>query len=95
MIKLYYVLKNMILKRKPYFSKEKFLRNISRYIKSEKNKEHFNNIMIDLFKNNEAWFTIMDGKELIQISKDEFTFKKKLKIFYPSILIYWVEWKKI
>jgi hypothetical protein len=84
---------NIFKNKKPYFSKEKFLKNSSRYIKSERNKEHYNNMMIQLLKDDDAWFTTMDGKELIQISKDEFTFKKKIKIFHPSIPIYWVEWR--
>jgi hypothetical protein len=92
-MKIYYSIKNWFLKRKPYFSKEKFLKNTSRYIKREINKNHFDNIMIDLLNNNDVWFNILDGKELIQISKDEFTFKNKLKIFYPNIPIYWVDWK--
>jgi hypothetical protein len=91
---IYYMIKNWVLRRKPYFSKEKFLKNTSRYIKRDANKNHFDSIMTDLLSNNDVWFVVMDGQELVQISKDEFTFRKKTKMFHPSIPIYWVEWKK-
>jgi hypothetical protein len=92
-MRLYYFIKNLFSKKKPYFSKDKYLANISRYTKRKVNREHFDNVMIDLFGNNDSWFTVMDGEQLIQIRKEEFKFKKKMKIFHPPIPIYWVEWK--
>jgi hypothetical protein len=92
-MRLFYYVINIFKKKKPYFSKEKFLKNTSRYTKREINKNHFDNIMIDLLSNNDVWFNVLDGEELVQISRDEFVFKKKVKIFHLNILKYWVEWK--
>jgi hypothetical protein len=91
-MKTYYRIKNWLLNRKPHFSKEKFIKHQSRYVKRKTNKDHFDNLLVEVFTNQDAWFNVMDGQELVQLSGSEFRFKKKIKTLYPTIPIYWVEW---
>jgi rRNA pseudouridine-1189 N-methylase Emg1 (Nep1/Mra1 family) len=93
MLSIFYWLFNKLTGRYPLFSQERYLRNVSRYTKSPRNREHFDRIMVELLSDPDAWFKTNDGAELVQLSRNDFRLKNK-KHRWIRIPAYWVEWKK-
>jgi hypothetical protein len=93
MLSIFYWLFNKLTGRSPRFSHEKYLRNVSRYTKSPRNKESFDRLMVDLLTEPDSWFKRNDGAELVQLSREDFRFKDK-RDRWIHVPAYWVEWKK-
>jgi hypothetical protein len=99
-MRLYYRIKNWLLKRKPYFSMIKYMK----YIEKIKNPRMINEdglderekVLLDYVQGNrDVWWIAIDGMELTQLTSYSFTVKNKEDNKRYSISKVWVEWKKI
>jgi len=89
MIRLFYKIKNKILRRKPYMSLEKYIQKMK---DTEYDREFISNVTLNFLNNeNQKWYIKYNGSELIQISDDQFMIKGDKSFIVTS---YWVEWKK-
>jgi hypothetical protein len=86
----YYGLKTKLRKKKPYFSREKYIKDMM------KTRMFSSRVLQEELNNPDAYFKVLDGRELIQESKTSFrpkTYKKSKYELINRVYIDWVVWK--